>query len=190
MEGSKRIIIDPGHWHLFDHVERNLAGIGVSLYLIDLVIITHGHPDHLEGVRRFPRATHFAMNEYEYRLIRSLGGDYMNIPTPAFFLKEGDFVAGDIELKIIETPGHSPGSLCLYWPKEKALVSGDVIFKDGIGRTDLPGGSGGLLKESIEKLARLDVKFLLPGHGEAILGQEAVRNNFETVKRYWFSVLQ
>ena len=82
-------------------------------------------------------------------------------------------------MHVIETPGHSPGSLCFYWPWEKALFCGDVLFKDGIGRTDLPGGSGALLKKSIETLSTLDVEVLLPGHGDIIRGKEAVREKFQ-----------
>lgn len=96
---------------------------------------------------------------------------------------------GDETFQVISTPGHSPGSLCLYWPKQKALFSGDVVFSGGIGRTDFPGGNGKLLKESIQRLAQLDVEYLLPGHGEALRGRKAVETNFQMIEHQWFGYL-
>ena len=64
-----------------------------------------------------------------------------------------------------------------------------MIFNQGIGRTDLPGGSGEQLKASIERLAELDVEFLLPGHGEPVIGKQAVEANFQAVRDYWFPYL-
>ncbi|HQN20182.1 MAG TPA: MBL fold metallo-hydrolase, partial [Syntrophobacteraceae bacterium] len=109
--------------------------------------------------------------------------------SPAFFLQEGDLVVKGMLFRVIHTPGHSPGSISLYWPEQKALFTGDVIFKDGLGRTDLPGGNGSTLKKSIRKLAELDVECLLPGHGDVILGAEQVRMNFQRVERTWFAYI-
>jgi len=96
---------------------------------------------------------------------------------------------GSIALKVIETPGHSPASICLYLPDKKALFTGDVIFRDGLGRTDLPGGDGQKLKESIRKLASLEVEYLLPGHGEPVIGSKEVARNFRQVEEYWFQFI-
>ena len=64
--------------------------------MIDVVIATHGHPDHMEGALRFPPATLFGMGGGEYRAIKEIAGAYMNIPKPAFLLKEGTLILGDI----------------------------------------------------------------------------------------------
>ena len=96
---------------------------------------------------------------------------------------------GDLSFKVIHTPGHSPGSICLYWTEQKALFTGDVIFHQGVGRTDLPGGSGQELKDSITRISRLEVDYLLPGHGDLISGREPVKRNFETIERMWFGYL-
>jgi glyoxylase-like metal-dependent hydrolase (beta-lactamase superfamily II) len=64
-----------------------------------------------------------------------------------------------------------------------------VIFSQGIGRTDLPGGDGSMLKESILRLSELDVEYVLPGHGEIISGRKAVQANFKGIKDYWFDYL-
>ena len=91
-----------------------------------------------------------------------------------------------LDLKVFHTPGHSPGSVCLYWTQQKALFSGDLVFKEGIGRTDLPGGDGAKLKESIKKLVNLEIDWLFPGHGNMISGKEEVRSNFNEIENFWF----
>jgi glyoxylase-like metal-dependent hydrolase (beta-lactamase superfamily II) len=87
------------------------------------------------------------------------------------------------------TPGHSPGSLCLYWPDKKALFTGDLVFFQGVGRTDLPGGNGKELKKSIQRISHLDTEYLLTGHGEIVIGQEAIKENFQKIQAYWFNYL-
>jgi glyoxylase-like metal-dependent hydrolase (beta-lactamase superfamily II) len=108
---------------------------------------------------------------------------------PQILLREGALRVGDMKFQIIHAPGHSPGSICLYWPQEKALFTGDVIFYQGIGRTDLPGGDGQALKESIRRLSKLDVEHLLSGHGEIVSGAARVKRNFSEVERVWFQYI-
>ncbi len=189
IDASKKILIDPGHAHLFDHVKNGMAALNVSLDQIDVVIATHGHPDHLEAVRFFDKPTLFAMNMEEYQFISELAGDYIKIPKPDFFLKEGDLIIGDERFEVISTPGHSPGSICLYWRNKKVLFTGDVIFNQGIGRTDLPGGDSSLLKDSIKRIKTLDVDYLLTGHGDIVAGGNAVKANFQNIENYWFNYL-
>ena len=76
--------------------------------------------------------------------------------------------------ELLETPGHTPGSICLYWPDEKVLLSGDTLFQMGYGRTDLPGGNIGQLIDSLEHLFTLPADTLVyPGHGEeTTIGKE------------------
>jgi glyoxylase-like metal-dependent hydrolase (beta-lactamase superfamily II) len=106
--------------------------------------------------------------------------------TPDFFLQEGILSLDGLELEIYHTPGHSPGSVCLYWSAQKALFTGDLVFKDGLGRTDLPGGDGAQIKASIQRMAQLDVELLLSGHGDVISGAREVRSNFKRIAQYWF----
>jgi glyoxylase-like metal-dependent hydrolase (beta-lactamase superfamily II) len=108
---------------------------------------------------------------------------------PDFFLKEGDLTLDGLELSIFHTPGHSPGSATLYWPAQKVLFTGDLIFKEGFGRTDLPGGDSATLKESIKRMADLDVELLLSGHGDIIAGAEAVRKNFQDIEQFYFAYI-
>lgn len=189
IDGELRIIIDPGHKHLFEYVRKNLGALNISQDQIDLAIVTHGHPDHLEAVQGLGEATMFAMNEEEHRFISELAGQYFKIPEPLFFLREGDLTIGEHRFEVIATPGHSPGSICLYWPEKRALFTGDLVFRESIGRTDLPGGNGGMLKESIKRLSEMDVDYILSGHGEIVAGKKEVKANFEKIKNYFFDYL-
>ena len=75
----------------------------------------------------------------------------------------------------------------MYWPSQKTLFTGDLIFKEGLGRTDLPGGDGVKLKESIKRLTELDVECLLSGHGEIITGAEKYDKNFTDIEQFYFA---
>lgn len=192
---EKNILIDPGHAAYFDHVRQGLRALGLSVEDIDLVIGTHAHPDHIEAVKLFQRPPAlFALHAAEWQLAEE-AAPYLKAAlnfepaglAPDFFLTEGTLAVGDVELRIFHTPGHAPGGLTLYWPEEKALLTGDLIFKGGLGRTDLPGGDGKQLKASIRRMAALDADWLLSGHGDVVKGREAVQDNFGNVERTWFA---
>ncbi|MBU2499266.1 MAG: MBL fold metallo-hydrolase [Proteobacteria bacterium] len=191
INGTKKILVDPGHYHLFGHVRDNLSSFSLNAEEIDLVIVTHAHPDHLEAVRAFSESsTLIALHPAEREFIRTKAthigfSDF----EPDVLLQEGELRVGDLIFQVIHSPGHSPGSISLYWPEKKALFSGDVIFSQGLGRTDLPGGSGQELKESIRTLSRLAVHHLLPGHGEVVSGRDRVKANFENVETVWFAYI-
>jgi glyoxylase-like metal-dependent hydrolase (beta-lactamase superfamily II) len=194
---QKTILIDPGHAPYFDHVRHGIASLNLEIGDVDLIIGTHAHPDHIEAVRLFARPPAlFALSEAEWRLAReaapmlkaALNFDPEGL-APDFFLAEGDLRVGDVTLEVFHTPGHAPGGITLYWPQEKALFTGDLIFQGGLGRTDLPGGDGQALKASIRRMAGLDAHWLLSGHGEVIRGAEAVRANFKGVERSWFNYI-
>lgn len=191
---EKNILIDPGHAAYFDHVRHSLSRLGLSTEDIDLLICTHAHPDHIEAIRLFDGAPAlFALHEVEWKLVKDMASYLkasMNIDpdgfAPDFFLIEGELKVGDIVLEVYHTPGHSPGAVTLRWPAERALFTGDLIFKGGLGRTDLPGGNGRQLKDSIRRVATLDADRLLSGHGEVISDAAAVKANFKEVERVWF----
>jgi hydroxyacylglutathione hydrolase len=124
-------------------------------------------------------------------LFQSFGDEPMEV-NPSFYLKEGDLSLGakddKLAVRVIFTPGHSPGSVSLYLEEDKILISGDVVFAGSIGRTDFPGGSPSLLRKSIDRLSQLDVEYLVPGHstemGSIIAGKDKVSRNFFTVKTF------
>ena len=195
INGKKRILVDPGHHQLFGHVKDDLSRLSLAPADIDVVLITHGHPDHMEGVKIFVgTSTLVAIPRMEMRFIREVApqyGEALGVPNfePDILLQEGDMKIGDLTFQVIHTPGHSPGSICLYWPEKKALFTGDVIFNQGVGRTDLPGGKGEDLRASIRKLSQLQVDHLLPGHGDVISGRDLVRANFSEIEKVWFAYL-
>ncbi len=195
IDGPQRVLIDPGHRSLFEHVRRGLAQLDLTIRDIDVVICTHAHPDHLEAIPLFKeKPALFTLHQDEWQWMTTVGkqmsaafGFDLDEFQPDFFLKEGTLSLDGLELKILHTPGHSPGSVVLYWPVAKALFTGDLVFKEGVGRTDLPGGDGTRLKQSIKGLMSLDVEWLLPGHGEIIQGADQVQKNFKEIEEFWFS---
>jgi glyoxylase-like metal-dependent hydrolase (beta-lactamase superfamily II) len=197
IDGPLRVLIDPGHSRLFDHVAQGLKQLGLTITDIDLIICTHAHPDHIEAVQLFkgtPALSTLHKDEWQWaatigKQMSAAFGIDMDSIKPDFFLKEGALTLDGIELSIFHTPGHSPGSVTLYWPAQKALFTGDLVFKEGLGRTDLPGGDGSKLKESIQRLTDLDVEWLLPGHGEIISGAEKVRKNFAEIEQFYFAYI-
>jgi len=184
-ESKEGIIIDAG-----GEPERILAAVkelGVTVkYLLD----THGHIDHVGGVKKVREATgaryaihtndvamtQLAPAEYVYRLIP----DYENPPQPDFLLKDGDALNfGGLSVRVIETPGHTMGSTCLL--VNGLLFAGDTLFAESVGRTDLPGSSTAALVKSIQgKLFALpEETIVLPGHGpQTTIGHERVNNPF------------
>jgi len=195
IDGPTRILIDPGHSSLFDHVRKGLVELGLTLDDIDLIICTHAHPDHLEAAELFrekPALVTLHNRDWQFlKVMEKQAHAALSINTqsiaPAFFLKEGDLSISGLDFTVLHTPGHSPGSVAIYWPDQKTLFTGDLVFKGGLGRTDLPGGDGKLLKQSIKRLADLDVEWVLPGHGDIISGTEAVKDNFSQLEQVWFN---
>ena len=195
IDGDVPVLIDPGHTHLFSYVMQSAARDGISLDGSRLIICTHGHPDHIEAVGRFDSDVIKAMGRREYEYLRGEGKDLFmmtgcQLPRSPFslLLTEGSLVLGKKRLQVFSTPGHSPGSICLYWDDQKVLLSGDTLFYRGVGRTDLSGGDSHALAESISRLSKLDVEYLLPGHGEVVKGRETIRKNFQMILREFFPV--
>jgi hydroxyacylglutathione hydrolase len=195
--GDFPVIIDPGHQHLLKTLLPKMEKDGYRPENIRLVIATHGHPDHLEGAQTFTRAgAKMALHPAEEKFMQEVGPQFyqaFGLEMPElkvdFYLQEGDLKLGSKTFQVIHTPGHSPGSISLYWQEKKALFTGDVVFPMGVGRTDFPGGDGNLLRESIERLARLDAEFLLSGHGEVLKGKKNIQRNFVYIRENYFQYL-
>ncbi len=197
IDGEVPTLVDPGHTHLLDQLFQDMEEDGVSPDDVKLVISTHGHPDHCEGSEWFRhRGAMVALSKGEDDFLRGSGGDIYRAfgmePTetgPDFFLQEGELDVGARRAEVLITPGHSPASACIYFEREKALIAGDLIFQGGVGRVDLPGGDAEQLKESIVRVAQLDIEHLFPGHGPIISGQEMVMTNFNFIQQAFFQML-
>lgn len=195
--GEMPILIDPGHQHLVEHLIKKMEKDGNRPEDIRGIITTHIHPDHFEAVQTLARPGVFiALHREEEQFMEEVGSDFyrasgMEKPkiNVDFYLQEGELQVGSKTLQVLHTPGHSPGSISLYWPEKKALFTGDVIFPMGVGRTDFPGGDGALLRESIERLAQLDAEWLLSGHGEVIKGKKNIQRNFSYIRDNYFNFL-
>jgi hydroxyacylglutathione hydrolase len=145
---NKNVLIDTGSKWNKNQLMEELRKLKIKVSDITTVIITHEHFDHTGNINLFKKAEIYAGKEdFKEEKIKDI--NKLKIK----------------ELEIIKTPGHSPGGICVYMPKEKILFSGDTIFEDGfIGRTDLPGGSYEKIIDSIKKIKQIDYKILLPGH--------------------------
>ena len=146
------------------------------------VIATHGHLDHLWGAKWATETWHtpVLMHEADIPMARAMQQQYdlfgvrataevfpMEPLNQQFSIFNYQFSIFNYQFSIIPTPGHTPGSICLYFPNEKILFSGDTLFQMGYGRTDLPGGNMGQLIDSLEKLFTLPSDVLVyPGHGD------------------------
>lgn len=204
--GELTVLIDPGHVinesgeQCLEILSGSISADGIKLEEIEVILCTHGHPDHVEaaglirersGARlAIHREDAFFLEAMEQRLAAA-ATQKMPPLAPDFYLQEGELNLGSSEaadsIRVIHTPGHSPGSLCFYFPKEEALVTGDTVFEGSIGRSDLPGGDFEALGRSIASLARLDgAALLLPGHMGPVRGAENIRRNFDLVQRMFF----
>ena len=180
--GEKTTIIDCGTGLYKSEVNRNIKNI-VDPENIKQIILTHEHYDHCGGVKEIFNLTgkkakvisHINASEKiekgESQFAKMLGGVMPKMPID-IKLNDGDEIQiGDENFQVLHTPGHTPGCICLYNTVSKSLISGDTVFSNGsFGRYDFPGGNLQLLKNSINRLAGLDVENLYPGHESFIEG--------------------
>jgi len=188
--GNVKALIDPGLTKYVPDLLTSMETDGIKREDIRYVINTHSHPDHFEGSELFNDIpdVQIGLHEKEISFLEEVGGmmyNWFGLDLPNInidmILKEGTITLGDETFEVFLTPGHSPGSIALYWPSKKALFSGDVIFAQNVGRTDFPGGDGTMLKNSIVELSNLDIDHFLPGHMGIIEGDENIKHNFQYV---------
>ena len=189
-QSGNAIIIDPGCY--FSAEQEMLKEFLKSKNLSPVQLInTHCHLDHVFGLKwvneEFGLELYIHPNEeimlqFAPESGKKWGLPFENYNGPLHFLHEGDIIKLDEdELKVIEAPGHSPGSICFYCEAQKFIIGGDVLFRESIGRTDLPGGNHELLIKNIkEKLLILpDETVVYPGHGmPTTIGHEKENNPF------------
>lgn len=171
-------VIDSGTGFNFTRLYSLLKSLNLSFDSIQQVINTHCHFDHIGGNGYFLNAK-IAIHPEDAKVLEtadpelSMAGYFdgkLKPRKPDILLEDGQKLKiGKHQFQVIHTPGHTPGSICLFDPEKSILISGDTVFADGVGRTDIPGGDQEKLYFSIQKLIGLKPKVLLPGHGKPVL---------------------
>jgi glyoxylase-like metal-dependent hydrolase (beta-lactamase superfamily II) len=183
---KEAIVIDPG-----DEIDEVQAILDKHQLHVKVIVITHAHIDHIGGAAKLRAATGAPvyMNSRDQELASRLDlqAAWLQVETPEnpgmdVEAREGDTLAlGTAHFQILETPGHTQGSISLYSPEQNKLIAGDTLFRDSIGRTDLPGGNSRQIITSIHnKLLTLpDSTIVVPGHGSSTtIGRERQFNPF------------
>jgi glyoxylase-like metal-dependent hydrolase (beta-lactamase superfamily II) len=180
------MVIDPG-----DDIADVLALVRKHNLTVKQIVITHAHIDHVGGAMKLHDATGapILLNQNDYALLKMLDvqAAWIGMANPGKVeidqaLADGDSVsAGSLTANVLHTPGHTEGSVCLYFAPEKKLIAGDTLFAGSIGRTDLPGGSYKKIIASLHDrvLALPDETVVVPGHGPlTTIGEERHSNPF------------
>lgn len=179
------VVIDPG-----DEADKVLSAIRKNVLAVKAVLLTHTHFDHIGAVGEVVAATRapLAVHPKELPLYRAGGGAALfglpsrRYPEPDMLIEPGrPLHSGALTFEVLFVPGHTPGHVAFYHATSRAVFSGDVLFQDGIGRTDFPGSSYETLMHSIRQVlfALPDETTVYPGHGPATtLGAEKRNNPF------------
>jgi hydroxyacylglutathione hydrolase len=180
------MVIDPG-----DDIEDVLAIVRQNKLEVKQIVITHAHIDHVGGAMKLRAATGapILLNQNDYALLKMLDvqASWLGMATPDKVTIEASIAdgeslqAGSLKANVIHTPGHTEGSVWLYFPAEKLLIAGDTLFARSIGRTDLPGGSFEKIIHSLKNrvMALPDETVVIPGHGpRTTIGEEREENPF------------
>lgn len=180
------IVVDPGDD--IEEIERVLRRHGLR---VKAILLTHAHLDHVGGAERLRVSTGAPVflhpDDVPMLAQLEMQAAWLGLAPPPPLRIDGELLEGrlvelgPVGFEVLHTPGHTPGSVCLWLPEERKLVTGDTLFRDSIGRTDLPGGDGRQILRSIrEKLLALpDDTFIIPGHGPCTtLGRERRYNFF------------
>jgi hydroxyacylglutathione hydrolase len=180
------MVIDPG-----DDIDDIVAVLEKHKLQVKQIVITHAHIDHVGGAMKLRALTGapILLNQNDYALLKMLDEQaaWIGMRSPGKVeidrsVGDGDsLTAGTIQASVIETPGHTEGSICLHLAAHKKLIAGDTLFAGSIGRTDLPGGSMPKILRSLHNLVASlpEDTVVIPGHGPlTTIGEERTSNPF------------
>ncbi len=180
------MVIDPG-----DEVDEIMAIVRRHGLTVKQIVVTHGHIDHVGGAMKLKKLTGapVLLNQNDYDLLKTADqvALWLGMTPPGKIdidqnLSAGDVVGvGDLKAEVMHTPGHTEGSVCLYFAPQQKLIAGDTLFAGSIGRTDLPGGNFKKIMHSLKGpvMSLPDETVVVPGHGPlTTIGEERDTNPF------------
>ncbi len=180
------IVIDPGY-----DVPKILAMLAKHQLTVKQIVVTHAHIDHIASAQTLKELTGapilYSQADIPQLAMMGVQASWFNLAVPTVLPPDHSPADGEVisvrgvDAKVLYTPGHTEGSVCLYLPAEGLLLAGDTLFAGGVGRTDFPGGNEGKLMASLrDRLMPLpDATVVVPGHGpETTIGVERIENPF------------
>ena len=171
---DNELLIDTGTGRMFSDIKKEMGSVGVRL-----IVNTHYHFDHTGGNKKFRDwlKSEILIHKMDKDFVEKAEtlaekfGSTARVMTVDKVIKEGQvFSTKNFNFHVIHTPGHTPGSICLYDPEHKMLISGDTLMSNGVGRVDLPNSDRTLMIESLKKISELSINYLFPGHGPPRIG--------------------
>lgn len=187
------VLVDAGSGLFLEETLEQMDKYDIDKNEIEKIVLTHEHFDHTGAAKKLKEETGAKIIAYKgakmdaeenlselYEEEINPGDEKFEPPEVDEYLEEGDVIkTEEHEFEILHTPGHSPGHISLWSDEGKILIAGDLIFIDGFGRTDIPGGNEEDMEESLQRIKDMDIEVLLPGHGtpgseENIYGKDAI----------------